>query len=268
MLRSKSAAPAPCSSAAPYPPLFSKKPASSTPQPSRKSSKSRAPISATPTISTISCKPSSSIPHPKRTSVILNEVKDPIRIESPTHTFQALRTSQSQGGPHPPSVWRMWERRRAATQLTRWMHQLVETHRAVFASVGDREFWVASEKSKDFRSIYVDVSFSPDPPELPATASNARSNPRPRPARLDAAHRTIDHRGTSDLFAVVEKAILPNLAQRLTQQVNSASETIIHKRQSLPDLARLRRSLPFAPGSHRSHPSRPFPQHLRTSRVV
>jgi ATP-dependent Lhr-like helicase len=50
--------------------------------------------------------------------------------------------------------------------LTRWMHQLVDTCRAVFAFVGDREFWVASEKSKDFASIYVDVSFSPDPPEL------------------------------------------------------------------------------------------------------
>jgi ATP-dependent Lhr-like helicase len=53
-------------------------------------------------------------------------------------------------------------------QLTRWMHRLVESRRAVFAFVGDREFWVASEKAKDFASIYVDVSFSPEPPELTA----------------------------------------------------------------------------------------------------
>ncbi len=73
------------------------------------------------------------------------------------------------GGPHPPSLG---ECGNGADQLNQWMHQLVETRRAVIASVGDRQFWVASEKAKDFRSIYVDAPFSPKPPEFPASASS------------------------------------------------------------------------------------------------
>ena len=73
------------------------------------------------------------------------------------------------GGPHPPAFGECGNA--ASPQLTRWMQQLIQTRRAVSAFVGNREFWVASEKAKDFISIYVDASFSPEPPELPAPAS-------------------------------------------------------------------------------------------------
>ncbi len=76
---------------------------------------------------------------------------------------------KGEGGPHPPSVGECGDQ--AEPQLTHWMHQLIESRRATSAFVAGREFWVASEKAKDFRSIYVDASFSPEPPELPAPAS-------------------------------------------------------------------------------------------------
>ncbi len=74
-----------------------------------------------------------------------------------------------EAGPLPPAFGECGNG--ADPQLTHWMHQLIETRRAASAFVGEREFWVASEKAKDFRSIYVDASFSPEPPELPASAS-------------------------------------------------------------------------------------------------
>ena len=102
--------------------------------------------------------------------------------------------------------------------LSRWMHHLVETRRAVFASIGDREFWVASEKAKDFASIYVDVSFSPDPPELPSSAST------PETVLDRALLGWMQHTGPlttqelSNLLAVSQRIILPSLSQQLTHQ--------------------------------------------------
>ncbi|HYU46935.1 MAG TPA: hypothetical protein VEK84_12270, partial [Terriglobales bacterium] len=55
-------------------------------------------------------------------------------------------------------------------QITAWMRELVASHRAVSATAQDRQFWVASEKAKDFTSIHVDSSFSPDAPEFSAAS--------------------------------------------------------------------------------------------------
>ena len=106
------------------------------------------------------------------------------------------------------------------------MHHLVETRRAVFAFAGDREFWVASEKAKDFTSIYVDVSFSPDPPELPFIDLHPRSHPRPRPARLDAAHRTITTQELVTCYLLAQNANPSESLATIAAEVNPASETI------------------------------------------
>jgi ATP-dependent Lhr-like helicase len=88
--------------------------------------------------------------------------------EGSTHSNQR---SILAGGPHPPSVGE------GGDSPAGWMSTLVESRRAVFASVQGRRFWVASEKAKDFTSIYVDVSFSPQPPELaPAVSAPSRES--------------------------------------------------------------------------------------------
>ena len=56
-------------------------------------------------------------------------------------------------------------------QLTGWMQQLIDSCRAVSATAQDRHFWVASEKTKDFASIHVDVSFFPEPPEFSSASA-------------------------------------------------------------------------------------------------
>jgi len=111
-------------------------------------------------------------------------------------------------------------------QLTRWMQDLVETRRAVFAFVGDREFWVASEKSQHFASIYVDVSFSPDPPELPL------NTPAPEEILDRSLLGWMQHTGPltsqklSTLFAVDENANPSALHTTIDGEVKPPSETI------------------------------------------
>ncbi len=97
-------------------------------------------------------------------------------------------------GPHQPPPGE--SQNAASPQLTRWMQQLIQTRRAVSAFVADREFWVASEKAKDFISIYVDASFSPEPPELPAPASTPEAVLDRALLALDAIYRSINRRGT------------------------------------------------------------------------
>jgi ATP-dependent Lhr-like helicase len=131
------------------------------------------------------------------------------------------------GGPHPPVVRECGDGR--DTLLVRWMRHLVETRRAVFASIGDREFWVASEKTKDFASIYVDVSFSPDPPELLSPTLVPE-------AVLD---RTIlgwmQHTGPlttqelNNLFAVDQNANPPESPATIDSQVTTPPEASTHK---------------------------------------
>ncbi len=109
---------------------------------------------------------------------------------------------------------------RVGTQLTRWMHHLVETRRAVFAFVGSREFWVASEKSAAFTSMNVDVSFSPQPPDLHSSISTPHPSPE---AILDRALLGwMQHLGpvtTQELFDLL--SVPPS-----AEQSNTASETI------------------------------------------
>ena len=56
----------------------------------------------------------------------------------------------------------------AKADLSRWMHELIANRRALIASVNNREFWVASEKTTEFTSTYVNVFFSSAPPEIPS----------------------------------------------------------------------------------------------------
>jgi ATP-dependent helicase Lhr and Lhr-like helicase len=145
------------------------------------------------------------------------------------------RQEPKPGGPHPPSLGECGTeanlplRDRDLPQLIRWIHHLVETRRAVFAFVGDREFWVASERAKDFSSIYVDVSFSPDPPEiLSATTS-------PEVILDRALLGWMQHTGplTSEeltsLFSVIEEANSSELSAPINESVTTASPTIIQQ---------------------------------------
>jgi ATP-dependent Lhr-like helicase len=110
---------------------------------------------------------------PAAIAQVIEESRPDLRDSDDLHdllqTLILCPTHPKTGGPHPPSFGECGEQ--ASPQLTAWMQQLIESRRAVRAFTEDREFWVASEKVHDFRSIYVDVSFSPEPPELPATAS-------------------------------------------------------------------------------------------------
>ena len=134
-----------------------------------------------------------------------------------------------EGGPHPPSFCECGEQGQPTaetSQLTRWMHQLIETHRAVSASVGDREFWVASEKAKDFRSIYVDAS-------LLSRATRTRRTASTPEAILDRAllgwmqlTGPLTSEELADRSPLSRKAILPNFAQTIDSAVQSAPETI------------------------------------------
>ncbi|MGC2210871.1 MAG: hypothetical protein WA532_12250, partial [Candidatus Korobacteraceae bacterium] len=112
--------------------------------------------------------------------------------------------------------------------LTRWMHHLVETRRAVFAFVDDREFWVASEKANAFTSIYVDVSFSPEPPDLHSSIS------APDTILDRALLGWMQHLGPvttqelSNLFSVNSSANPSQISATIAEPVTSASETIAH----------------------------------------
>jgi ATP-dependent Lhr-like helicase len=124
------------------------------------------------------------------------------------------------------------------------MHHLVETRRAVCAFVGDREFWVASEKTKHFASINIDVSFSPEPPEFQS----------PTPSREEILDRALlgwlQHTGPltaqelSDLLSVGEEYNPSAPAQTIDAEVNSASVTMLQEvTRSHPSLASLDASL-------------------------
>jgi ATP-dependent Lhr-like helicase len=118
---------------------------------------------------------------------------------------------------------------RTSDQLTRWMQQLVESRRASFAFVGDRQFWVASERTKDFRSIYVDASFSPNPPELDIASSTPETV-------LDRAllgwmqlTGPLTSEELGNRFMVAEESNPSAPYSMIASNVTSASETIIQK---------------------------------------
>jgi ATP-dependent Lhr-like helicase len=119
------------------------------------------------------------------------------------------------------------------SHLTRWMHHLVETRRAVFAFIGAREFWVASEKAKDFASIYVDVSFSPEPPEL------ASSTFVPSAVLDRALLGWMQHLGPVTTQEIVDLFSTPDadpseLCGTIAQSINFASETIARSANPCP----------------------------------
>ena len=219
MLRSKSAAPAPCNSAAPSPPRCSKRPASSIPRPSPRSSKNPAPTCATPTTSTTFCKPSFSFlpqlyPILNR-GVILTlsgaKRKDPTTAPI-SHAAPAFSIS-NRFCRHPMRLHRYpigWGRSSPAG-CTTWSKPAAPSS----PSLADREFWVASEKAKAFTSIYVDVSFSPEPPDLHSSISTPHPSPE---AILDRALLGwMQHLGPVttqelfDLFSVTQTPILSHL---------------------------------------------------------
>ena len=111
-------------------------------------------------------------------------------------------------------------------QFTHWMHHLVETRRAVFAFAGNREFWVASEKANAFTSIYVDVSFSPDPPDLHSSIS------APETILDRALLGWMQHLGPvttqelANLLSVDSSANLSRISATIAGEVPPASETI------------------------------------------
>jgi ATP-dependent Lhr-like helicase len=147
----------------------------------------------------------------------------------------------SEGAPHPPAFA---EPGNNPTQLSRWMHQLVETRRAVFAFVGDREFWVASEKAKDFTSIYIDVSFSPDPPEVisPATIPDAVLDR----SLLGWMQHTgpVTTEELRDLLSVNQEANRSEFPKTINSPVNIAPKTIIQDdNRCIPSLASFDASL-------------------------
>jgi ATP-dependent Lhr-like helicase len=159
------------------------------------------------------------------------------------------------GGPHPPSFGECRDETKGSapqvrapllgdnlgndnltsdTQLTRWMHHLVESRRAVFALVGRREFWVASERVRDLTSIYVDVSFSPEPPNLPSAATSPETV-------LDRAllgwmqHTgPLTNRELVSLLSSNDPANAPAPLQTIDPKVISAPQTIIQNANPSP----------------------------------
>ncbi len=113
------------------------------------------------------------------------------------------------------------------------MSELVESRRAVFASTGGREFWVASEKVSDFTSTYVDVSFTPDPPTIPSAPSTPDSV-------LDRAllgwmqiTGPVTSEELSTLLSVGETVTRSAPVVSIDSLVNSTSETIDSKANHL-----------------------------------
>jgi len=141
-----------------------------------------------------------------------------IVFPAPSRTYE--------GGPHPPSFGE------CGNDL--WMQELVATRRAVVAFAADREFWVASEKTHDFTSIYVNVSFSPDPPELPTPASTPE-------AILDrAVLGWMQHTGPltaeelANLWSVGESDNRSESPSTVDSVLTSASETITSNANRVP----------------------------------
>jgi ATP-dependent Lhr-like helicase len=129
-------------------------------------------------------------------------------------------------------------------RLTRWMHHLVETRRAVFAFVGNREFWVASEKATHFASIHVDVSFSPEPPEFQSATRSGT------PSREEVLDRSLlgwmQHTGPcttqelSSLLSISESDNPSAPVQTIAPEVNTSSVTMIQEvNPGQPSLAAL-----------------------------
>jgi len=124
------------------------------------------------------------------------------------------------------------------SRLINWMHHLVETRRAVYAFTGNREFWVASEKTKSFTSIYVDVSFSPEPPDLPLADSATE-------AILDRSllgwmQQTgpVTTQELSSLLSVNAEATHPELSSTINQKIPAPSPTVNAKPNPLrPSIA-------------------------------
>ena len=59
-----------------------------------------------------------------------------------------------------------------ASRWRPWLAELLEGWRVVRASVGDRNYWIASERAKEFALIYPDAKFEVAPPELPSNAAS------------------------------------------------------------------------------------------------
>jgi ATP-dependent Lhr-like helicase len=160
------------------------------------------------------------------------DLRDPDDLHDLLQTLILYPAPIPKGGPHPPAFGECGGRDLGAPivdtpQLTEWMRQLVESRRAVNAFVGCCEFWVASEKAKDFRSIYVDASFSPEPPQL------SSNTPTPE-AILDHALLgwmqligPLTSGELANLFSVIEEGNPSPTCATIDSKVNSASETII-----------------------------------------
>jgi hypothetical protein len=95
---------------------------------------------------------------------------------------------------------------------------------------------VASEEAKDLASICVDVSFSPEPPELPAPAAGSAALPASAPSPEAVVDRALlgrlQHSGPvttqklSDLFGIASDANPSAPCATIDKKVNSAFETI------------------------------------------
>ena len=118
---------------------------------------------------------------PAAIAQVVEESRPALRDPDELHDLlQTLILCPAPGGPFKPSVGLsevvdLLGSGAASVDLTRWMHELVSNRRAVIASVGDREFWVASEKTKEFTSTYVNVLFLSAPPEIPSAPYTADS---------------------------------------------------------------------------------------------
>ncbi len=92
------------------------------------------------------------------------EVRDADELHDALQTLVALPEDLADDG------WR-----RAALGWVAYLGELLESWRVVRATVGERRYYVASERAAEFALIFPDTQFEVAPPELPAR-TNSRSD--------------------------------------------------------------------------------------------
>ena len=75
-----------------------------------------------------------------------------------------------------------------------WLAELLEGWRVVNATVGERNYWIASERAKEFALIYPDAKFDVSPPELPSNAASRDD------ALLSMVRGWVMHSGPDECF--------------------------------------------------------------------
>ena len=94
-------------------------------------------------------------------ALVREEARPDVRDADELH--DALQTLVALPQDMPDAAWQ-----ELASRWQPWFAELLEGWRVVRASVGDRNYWIASERAKEFALIYPVAKFDVAPPELPS----------------------------------------------------------------------------------------------------